>query len=188
MSKSGRYRGLRPNPQALGVTPLQEGERSFTVRIRGSDDLFHWLQGFTAAQRGELFTELFHQKVPPFFRSGRRREPVTYLDAPYLPCEGLPLMAHPELQEIVDYFDSGGTIKATSEGAYFVIVPGYDIEQGFPVSEAQIQELVKMGWLTQAGMPLQPHRKPSKARATADKGKSTGQKRNNKSTKPISTE
>ena len=85
-------------------------------------------------------------------------------------------MAHPELQEIVDYFDSGGTIKATSEGAYFVIVPGYDIEQGFPVSEAQIQELVKMGRLTQAGMPLQPHRKLHKARATADKGKSTGQK------------
>ena len=40
----------------------------------------------------------------------------------------------------------------------------------------------------QADIPTEGHRKPKKARATADKGKSTGQKRNNKSTKSIGTE
>lgn len=104
MDKSNRYRGLRANPQALGVTPLQAGELSRPVRVRASVEVHEWLRGFTSAELGQLLAQVYAQQQ------------------------------------------------------------------------------------AQADTPTEAHRKPSKARATADKGKSTGQKRNNKSTKPISTE
>lgn len=62
MGKSNRYRGLRPNPQALGVTPLAEGEMSRPVRVRASEDVHMWLSGFTSAQLGQLLAQVYAQQ------------------------------------------------------------------------------------------------------------------------------
>jgi hypothetical protein len=74
MSESDRYRGLRPNPQALGVVPLAAGEASKPVRVRASVEVHEWLKDMNAAQVGEVLTRAYmlekrgHQqavKVPP---------------------------------------------------------------------------------------------------------------------------
>lgn len=74
MSTSSRYRGLRPNPQALGVTPLGAGEASRPVRVRASVEVHEWLRSLNAAEVGEVLTRVYtlehrgHQravKVPP---------------------------------------------------------------------------------------------------------------------------
>jgi hypothetical protein len=59
MSKSDRYRGLRPNPQALGVVPLAAGEASKPVRVRASVEVHEWLKGMNAAQVGEVLTRAY---------------------------------------------------------------------------------------------------------------------------------
>lgn len=48
------YRGLRANPQTLGVTLLAAGEESKTVRVRGSTELHAWLKTLGAAKLGEI--------------------------------------------------------------------------------------------------------------------------------------
>lgn len=48
------YRGLRANPQTLGVTLLAAGEESKTVRVRGSKELHIWLKTLGAAKLGEI--------------------------------------------------------------------------------------------------------------------------------------
>ncbi len=59
MSKSDRYRGLRPNPQALGVVPLAAGEASKPVRVRASVEVHEWLKDMNAAQVGEVLTRAY---------------------------------------------------------------------------------------------------------------------------------
>ncbi len=46
--------GLRPNPKALGVEPLAEGELSRPVRIRASREVHERLKGMSAAEIGKL--------------------------------------------------------------------------------------------------------------------------------------
>lgn len=60
---SGRYRGLRPNPQALGVVPLAAGEASKPIRVRASIEVHDWLKGMSAAQVGEVLTYAHQQAL-----------------------------------------------------------------------------------------------------------------------------
>lgn len=47
-------RGLRPNPHTLGVEPLEEGEVSKPVRVRGSRALHQKLAAMSAREIGEV--------------------------------------------------------------------------------------------------------------------------------------
>jgi hypothetical protein len=115
------------------------------VRVRASTAVHNWLRGFTAAQLGELLTQVYQQQPVMAFQT---TELPAYLDTPYSPCDGygLRLESHPELREIMDYLDSGGELKVSPHGD-FVILAGSDVEQEYPVTEAQLQQLVDMGWL-----------------------------------------
>lgn len=63
MHKQGRYRGLRPHPEKLGVVPLEPGEVSRPVRVRASAQVHDWLRGFTAAELGQLLTQVWQQEA-----------------------------------------------------------------------------------------------------------------------------
>jgi hypothetical protein len=68
-----RYAGLRPNPGALGVTPLDEGEASQTLRVRGPAEVIAWAASLTAAQRGELLSEAYREaRLAPALQPVRR--------------------------------------------------------------------------------------------------------------------
>lgn len=54
MSGAKRYRGLRPKPENLGVTPLAEGEGTRTYRVRAKKDLLDWFGTMTAEERGRF--------------------------------------------------------------------------------------------------------------------------------------
>lgn len=49
-----RFKFLKPNPQALGVIPLEKGEASKPIRIRAPKALFERLNEFTPKEIGEL--------------------------------------------------------------------------------------------------------------------------------------
>lgn len=57
MMSRPQSRHLRPNPAALGVTPLELGEQSKPIRVRGSDQLFAWLAGHSPAQIGQMLEQ-----------------------------------------------------------------------------------------------------------------------------------
>ncbi len=57
MSKSERYRGLRPNPHTRGVEALGEGEVSRTIRVRAKEPVHEWLKGLSPKRIGELLEE-----------------------------------------------------------------------------------------------------------------------------------
>lgn len=59
MSKPSRYKGLRPNPEKLGVTPLAAGEGTRTYRVRASEDVLTWFGTMSAEERGR-FIERAH--------------------------------------------------------------------------------------------------------------------------------
>ena len=50
-------RHLRPNPAALGITPLEPGEQSKPIRVRGSEPLFTWLAEHSPAQIGQMLEQ-----------------------------------------------------------------------------------------------------------------------------------
>jgi hypothetical protein len=52
--KNPRFKYLKPNPQALGVVPLEKGEASKPIRIRAPKTLFERLSEFTPKEIGEL--------------------------------------------------------------------------------------------------------------------------------------
>jgi hypothetical protein len=52
--KNPRFKYLKPNPQALGVVPLEKGEASKPIRIRAPKALFERLSEFTPKEIGEL--------------------------------------------------------------------------------------------------------------------------------------
>ncbi|QLG11425.1 hypothetical protein HLB42_12035 [Deinococcus sp. D7000] len=145
MAKNSRYKGLRPQPENLGVTPLAIGEISRPVRIRASIEVHNWLRQFSAAQIGELLTQL--HKKQPFFLEPFNTAPVIYANAPYTFSEGEMPLPNPGLQDYVDYLEAGGSLKVTTEGEYFLIVPNQDIDQEIPVEAEQVQQLVQLGWL-----------------------------------------
>lgn len=62
MDRPDRYRGLKANPQALGVTPLAEGELSKPVRVRASVAVHDWLKGFTSTELGQLLEQVYAQQ------------------------------------------------------------------------------------------------------------------------------
>ena len=57
---NSRYRGLRPHPEALGVTPLAKGEISRPVRIRASETVHNWLKGMNAGELGQLLASIMN--------------------------------------------------------------------------------------------------------------------------------
>ncbi len=54
MTKLSRYKGLRPNPEKLGVTPLAEGEGTRTYRVRAQEDVLTWFGSMSAEERGHF--------------------------------------------------------------------------------------------------------------------------------------
>lgn len=54
MSQANRYRGLRPRPENLGVTPLAEGEGTKTYRVRAREDVLAWFGTMTSGERGRF--------------------------------------------------------------------------------------------------------------------------------------
>ena len=50
-------RHLRPNPAALGVTPLAQNEQSRPIRIRASLELFAWLARHSPMQIGQMLEQ-----------------------------------------------------------------------------------------------------------------------------------
>lgn len=60
---TNRYRGLRPNPEKLGVTLLEEGEVSRPVRIRAPEAVHAWLKGMSAGDLGKLLLEIMHAQA-----------------------------------------------------------------------------------------------------------------------------
>ena len=50
-------RHLRSDPATLGVTPLEPGEQSKPIRIRGSEPLFAWLSEHSPAQIGQMLEQ-----------------------------------------------------------------------------------------------------------------------------------
>lgn len=62
MSKSDRYRGLRPNPHTLGVKPLEQGEVSRTIRVRAKAPVHAWLQQLQPKEIGDLL-EAAHDRT-----------------------------------------------------------------------------------------------------------------------------
>ena len=62
-SSRPQNRHLRPHPEALGVTPLAEGELSRPVRVRGSKELHGWLRERSAAELGRLLEEVMQSSV-----------------------------------------------------------------------------------------------------------------------------
>lgn len=85
---NNRYRGLKPHPEALGVTLLKAGEKSLPVRIRASEAVHAWLSEMSADERGQLLEEVMvarsakstsakrplksHRRVLDALRSGGR--------------------------------------------------------------------------------------------------------------------
>lgn len=76
-----RYRGLRPNPESLGVTLLEDDEDTRTMRVRARADVIAWAAGLTAAQRGVIFAQVYAQqgagspaRPPEGERAGQRSE------------------------------------------------------------------------------------------------------------------
>jgi hypothetical protein len=56
-------RHLRPNPKALGITPLPEDEASSKpIRIRGKRNQVAWLEGLNADQKARGLTVMFNAK------------------------------------------------------------------------------------------------------------------------------
>lgn len=51
-------RNLRPNPKALGVEPLREGESSGAYRVRGPRDALDWFGTLSASERGQLVANM----------------------------------------------------------------------------------------------------------------------------------
>ena len=64
MAKNPQFRGLRPNPEALGVIPLAAGEKSEMFRVRGSIEVLERFKGMTAGERGAYLAVVF-EKHPP---------------------------------------------------------------------------------------------------------------------------
>ncbi|WP_412026916.1 hypothetical protein [Deinococcus yunweiensis] len=146
MSVKNRYKGLRPNPKALGVVPLASDEQSQTRRIRASTEVHQWLRGLSASQLGELLTDIYkerHANDQPL-EAAVEAEPVQR----YTTAEGdhSAYSSHPHLCEYIDYLEDGGEVIKTPNG--FEILCGSDIRQGFPISDNDLQELVEFGWLT----------------------------------------
>lgn len=56
MSERPQNRHLRPNPEALGVTPLREGELSRPVRVRAPTWVHEHLRSLGAAEIGLILT------------------------------------------------------------------------------------------------------------------------------------
>ena len=56
-------RHLRSDPATLGVTPLEPGEHSKPIRVRGSEPLFAWLAEHSPAQIGQMLEQ---QRVQTF--------------------------------------------------------------------------------------------------------------------------
>lgn len=147
MAKNSRYKGLRPQPENLGVTPLATGEISRPVRIRASIEVHNWLRQFSAAQIGELLTQLHRDRQKSFPFEPLNTAPVVYADTPYIFGEGEIPLPNPGLQEYVDYLEAGGALKTTPDGEYFLIVPNDDVDQEIAVEAEQVQQLVELGWL-----------------------------------------
>lgn len=63
MSRS-QNRHLRPDPATLGVTPLEPGEQSKPIRVRGSEPLFTWLAEHSPAQIGQMLEQQRAQAFP----------------------------------------------------------------------------------------------------------------------------
>jgi hypothetical protein len=55
-------KNLRPNPEALGVVALEDGEESRPVRVRAKAEVHAWLKGKTAKEIGDLLTALQRQE------------------------------------------------------------------------------------------------------------------------------
>lgn len=149
MAKNSRYQGLRPQPENLGVTPLATGEISRPVRIRASIEVHNWLRQYSAAQIGELLTQLYRDRLKPFSFEAvtLTNAPAVYADTPYTFGEGETPLPNPDLQEYVDYLEAGGSLKTTPDGEYFLIVPNDDVDQEIPMESEQVQQLVDLGWL-----------------------------------------
>lgn len=58
MNENPRLRGLRPNPENLGVTVLEPGEVSRPVRIRASASVHQRLKQMTAKEIGEVLAQV----------------------------------------------------------------------------------------------------------------------------------
>jgi hypothetical protein len=49
------YANLKAKPENLGVTPLEKGEMTKTMRVRGQTAAVLWANGLSAAERGVIF-------------------------------------------------------------------------------------------------------------------------------------
>lgn len=58
MNENPRLRGLRPNPENLGVAVLEPGEVSRPVRIRASNEVHQRLKQMTAKEIGEVLAQV----------------------------------------------------------------------------------------------------------------------------------
>lgn len=65
MTENPRYRGLRPNPESLGVTLLEEGEETRTMRVRAAADVIAWAASLSAADRGVILSRAYAQRLTP---------------------------------------------------------------------------------------------------------------------------
>jgi hypothetical protein len=64
---------LRPNPQTLGVVPLEKGEASRPIRIRGKKTLFERLREYSPKEIGELLELGLIEKLAQTARNARSR-------------------------------------------------------------------------------------------------------------------
>jgi hypothetical protein len=58
-----KNKNLRPNPQALGVTPLKPGEASRPIRVRAKLEVFKQLEGLNPTQVGLILEHAFFRGI-----------------------------------------------------------------------------------------------------------------------------
>jgi hypothetical protein len=58
-----KNKNLRPNPQALGVTPLKPGEASRPIRVRAKLEVFKQLEGLSPTQVGLILEHAFFRGI-----------------------------------------------------------------------------------------------------------------------------
>jgi len=59
VTRDPHHRGLRPHPEALGVTLLEAGEGSRPLRARASLTVLDWAQGLRSEGLGAVLTEAY---------------------------------------------------------------------------------------------------------------------------------
>lgn len=73
------YPNLRPSPENLGVTRLEQGESTQTMRVRGPAEVLVWAATLSAVERGNIFATVYssrHASKSGVLRDDSRAERV----------------------------------------------------------------------------------------------------------------